>query len=145
MLLVDFLFIYHRFVGRNVEHVGLSNRILRMSKQKKQRYSGIVYSTDTDFEYDEVDGLEAVDTLPNSQQKLTVMLDRKARKGKAVTLVTGFVGSKDDLEALGKRLKQKCAVGGAVKDGEVIIQGDFRQRVVQLLAEEGYKVKISGG
>lgn len=117
-----------------------------MSKQKKQRYSGVVYSTDSDFEYENMDNeAESVDTLPNHQQKLTVMLDRKARKGKAVTLVTGFVGVKSDLEDLGKRLKQKCAVGGAVKDGEIIIQGDFRQRILQLLTEEGYKVKQSGG
>ncbi len=115
-----------------------------MSKQKKQRYSGIVYSTDESFAYEEQNGLDEPQTLPNHQQKLTVMLDRKARKGKAVTLVTGFVGSQEHLEVLGKHLKQKCAVGGAVKDGEIIIQGDFRQRVAQLLQEEGYKVKIAG-
>ena len=115
-----------------------------MSKQKKQQYSGIVYSTDASFEYDEANGMSEPDTLPNHQQKLTVMLDRKARKGKAVTLVTGFVGTKEDLEALGKRLKQRCAVGGAAKDGEIIIQGDFRQRIAQLLDEDGYKTKIAG-
>jgi len=103
-----------------------------------------VYSTDTNFAYDESGAGEEAETLPNNQQRLTVMLDRKARKGKAVTLVTGFVGSKEDLEALGKRLKQYCAVGGAAKDGEIIIQGDFRQRVAQLLGDEGYKVKIAG-
>lgn len=115
-----------------------------MSKQKKQQYNGIVYSTDTSFEYENAHGMSEPETLPNQQQKLTVMLDRKARKGKAVTLVTGFVGTKDDLEALGKHLKQRCAVGGATKDGEIIIQGDFRQRIAQLLAEAGYKTKIAG-
>lgn len=118
--------------------------LIRMGKQKKQRYSGIVYSTDESFAYQDADDTHVADTLPANQQKLTVMLDRKARKGKAVTLVTGFVGSKEDLEALGKRLKQQCGVGGAAKDGEIIIQGDFRQRVAQLLAEEGYKAKIAG-
>lgn len=116
-----------------------------MIKQKKQRYSGVVYSTDADFEYNGHETTDEVGTLPNNQQKLTVMLDRKARKGKAVTRVTGFVGATADLEMLGKRLKQKCAVGGAVKDGEIIIQGDFRQRIIQLLSEEGFKAKISGG
>lgn len=117
---------------------------MQMSKQKKQRYSGIVYSTDESFAYEALDASGEPETLPNHQQKLTVMLDRKTRKGKAVTLVAGFVGSKEDLETLGKRLKQRCAVGGAVKDGEIIIQGEFRQRVAQLLQEEGYKVKIAG-
>lgn len=112
--------------------------------KKKQRYSGIVYSTDDTFAYQEADAFE-VETLPNHKQQLRVMLDKKMRGGKTVTLVTGFVGSSDDLEALGKRLKQKCGVGGSTKDGEIIVQGDFRQRILQLLNDEGYRVKLAGG
>jgi len=112
--------------------------------KKKQRYSGIVYSTDETFAYQETDSA-AVETLPNHKQQLRVMLDRKMRGGKTVTLVTGFVGTADDLEALGKRLKQKCGVGGSAKDGEIIVQGDFRQRILQLLSDDGYRVKLAGG
>ena len=112
--------------------------------KKKQRYSGIVYSTDEHFDYQDGEADE-VETLPNSRQDLRVMLDRKMRGGKTVTLVRGFVGAPADLEALGKKLKQKCGVGGGVKDGEIIVQGDFKQRVVQLLQEEGYRVKPVGG
>jgi len=112
--------------------------------KKKQRYSGIVYSTDDHFEYEE-DAVTEVATLPNPKQQLRVMLDRKMRGGKTVTLVTGFVGTSDDLEALGKQLKQKCGVGGSVKDGEIIVQGDFRQRILQLLTDDGYRAKLVGG
>lgn len=112
--------------------------------KKKQQYSGIVYSTDETFAYQEADNAE-VETLPNHKQQLRVMLDRKMRGGKTVTLVTGFVGTSDDLEALGKMLKQKCGVGGSAKDGEIIVQGDFRQRILQLLSEDGYRVKLAGG
>lgn len=112
--------------------------------KKKQRYSGIVYSTDATFAYQEADSAE-VETLPNHKQQLRVMLDRKMRGGKTVTLVTGFVGTSDDLEALGKKLKQKCGVGGSTKDGEIMVQGDFRQRILQLLSDDGYRVKLAGG
>ncbi|SRR5690606_2563371 len=112
--------------------------------KKKQRYSGIVYSTDEDFSFQESEADE-VETLPNRQQDLRVMLDRKMRGGKTVTLVKGFVGAPADLELLGKKLKQKCGVGGSVKDGEIIVQGDFKQRIVQLLLDEGYRVKPVGG
>jgi len=112
--------------------------------KKKQRYSGIVYSTAEDFSFQESEA-DDVETLPNRQQDLRVMLDRKMRGGKTVTLVTGFVGSAADLELLGKRLKQKCGVGGSTKDGEIIVQGDFKQRIVQLLLDEGYRVKPVGG
>lgn len=116
-----------------------------MGKNKKKNITGVVYSTDPDFTYasDESDEQDA-DLLP-SQQNLRVSLDKKQRGGKAVTLVTGFIGSEDALVALGKRLKQKCGVGGSVKEGVVLIQGDFRNQVMELLSGEGYRVKQSGG
>ena len=114
-----------------------------MSNDWKDRL-GMVYSTNPDYEY-EHGGREEQETLPPQQQNLRVMLDRKKRKGKAVTLVTGFVGSTDDLKDLGKILKSKCGVGGTAKDGEILIQGDFCNRVLEILKNEGYKVKRSGG
>jgi translation initiation factor 1 len=105
---------------------------------------GVVYSTNSDFKYDKEDQNEP-DTLPANQQKLIVQLDEKNRKGKAVTLVTGFTGSTEDLEVLGKLLKTKCGVGGTAKDGKILIQGDFRDKVMQILSTEGFKVKRSGG
>lgn len=113
-------------------------------KKKKQQFEGIVYSTADDFEYVEAGGEEG-QTLPAKQQKLKVLLDRKARKGKTVTIVKGFVGTEDDLNLLAKKLKQKCGVGGATKDGEMLIQGDFKQKIFDLLKEEGYGVKLVGG
>ena len=105
---------------------------------------GMVYSTNPDFEYNHGEEAEE-ETLPAHQQKLIVSLDKRNRKGKAVTLVTGFTGSEDDLKELGKMLKTKCGVGGTVKDGEIMIQGDFRDKVMELLQGEGYKAKRSGG
>lgn len=97
----------------------------------------VVYSTNPDFAY-ETEQEEETATLPANQQKLRVQLDRKNRGGKVVTLVTGFVGSDDDLKELGRLLKSKCGVGGSAKDGEIIVQGDFKQKVVELLKKEGY-------
>ncbi len=114
-----------------------------MAKDWKDRL-GVVYSTNQDYRYEKSDGEEAI-TPPPQQQDLRVSLDRKNRKGKAVTLVTGFAGSEADLKDLGKYLKSRCGVGGTVKDGEIIIQGDFCQRVMDLLIEQKYRVKRSGG
>ena len=101
---------------------------------------GVVYSTSDDFTYD-YDGDKESDTLPVAAQKLIVSLDKKQRGGKQVTLVNGFIGIEEDLKALGKMLKTKCGVGGSAKQGEIIIQGDFRDRVKELLQKEGYKVR----
>ena len=97
----------------------------------------VVYSTNPDFNY-EMDDEEEQATLQPSQQRLRVQLDRKNRGGKVVTHITGFVGTEDDLKELGKFLKSKCGVGGSAKDGEVIVQGDFKQKVLELLKKEGY-------
>lgn len=104
---------------------------------------GVVYSTSSDFDYAYRQDEEAA-TLPPQQQQLKVLLDKSGRAGKQVTLVTGFIGTANDLETLGKTLKNKCGTGGSVKDGEIIIQGDFRDRVVQLLVKDGYKAKRVG-
>lgn len=118
-----------------------------MSKQKKNTFndfSGVMFSTDPDFVYENHEA-EEQETLPNAQQDLRVMLDRKNRGGKTVTLITGFVGTDADLEKLTKTLKTKCGVGGSAKDGEVILQGDFKEKAFLFLQKEGYKVKKSGG
>ena len=101
---------------------------------------GVVYSTNPDFQYTEAEE-EQVKTLTPSSQRLIVSLDRRARAGKQVTLVKGFVGSEEDLAALGKSLKVKCGVGGTAKDGEITLQGDLRDKVVALLQSMSYKAK----
>ncbi|MGX7687188.1 translation initiation factor [Flectobacillus roseus] len=110
-----------------------------MSKNKKIPL-GVVYSTNPDFEY-EFEEKEVAETLPPNQQNLKALLDKKARAGKQVTLVTGFVGNEEDLNTLGKKLKNLCGCGGSVKDGEIILQGDFREKVVTWLTQQGYKAK----
>ena len=101
---------------------------------------GVVFSTNPDFTYEE-EGVEEEATLEPSRQNLIVSIDRKGRGGKQVTLVTGFIGTADDLAELGRTLKVKCGVGGSAKDGEITIQGDFRDRVTALLKDMGYKAK----
>ncbi|MDD2489086.1 MAG: translation initiation factor [Bacteroidales bacterium] len=114
-----------------------------MAKKEKNRV-GIVYSTNPSFQY-EVDEPQNSETLPPQQQNLRVQLDKKQRGGKKVTLITGFIGSEEDIATLGKMLKTKCGVGGNTKDGEILIQGDHREKVMELLLAQGYKVKRVGG
>jgi translation initiation factor 1 len=114
-----------------------------MGKNKKNRID-VVYSTNPNFNFDHEEELEE-ETLDPGNQLLYVSIDRKQRGGKEVTLVEGFVGTDDDLKDLGKLLKSKCGVGGTAKDGEIIIQGKFKDKVAELLEAEGYRVKKKGG
>ena len=114
-----------------------------MSKNKKIPL-GVVYSTNQDFEYS-FDNEEVTETLSPEKQKLKIQLDKKSRAGKQVTLVTGFVGSGDDLEILAKKLKNLCGCGGSAKDGEILIQGDVRDKVLNWLIAQSYKAVKSGG
>lgn len=111
---------------------------------KKKEKQNIVYSTNPDFQY-QFEEEEGAETLPKNQQKLYVSIDKKQRAGKEVTLVEGFIGSEEDLKDLGKFLKNKCGVGGTVKDMEIIIQGNFKDKIFDLLVKEGYSVKKKGG
>lgn len=104
---------------------------------------GMVYSTNPDFEYRTGEEEEPA-TLPPARQDLRVWLDRRQRGGKVVTLVRGFVGTAEDLSALARLLKTRCGVGGAVKEGEILIQGDHRERVVEILLKAGYRCKKAG-
>lgn len=114
-----------------------------MANDWKERL-GTVYSTNPDFQYEtESDGV--AETLPPNKQDLRVQLDSKQRNGKKATLITGFVGKDDDLKTLAKILKTKCGVGGSAKEGEILIQGDFCVKVIDILKAENYKVKRSGG
>lgn len=115
----------------------------KMAKKSKGRIN-VVYSTNPDYDYE--DELEDnPETLPNNQQNLKVYHDRKARKGKTATIVDGFIGTPEDLKDLEKMLKAKCGVGGSSKDGQIIIQGELRDKIHDILQNEGFKVKKSGG
>lgn len=111
-----------------------------MAENDWKKRLGVVFSTNPDFAYEE-ESVQEEETLEPSHQNLIVSIDRKGRAGKQVTLVTGFVGKAEDLSELGRTLKVKCGVGGSAKDGEITIQGDFRDRVTALLKDMGYKAK----
>ncbi|HWI90812.1 MAG TPA: translation initiation factor [Flavisolibacter sp.] len=108
-----------------------------MSKKNKSDKNGFVYSTNPDFKFENEEERSA-DTLPAKQQKLRIRLDTKHRGGKTVTLIEGFIGKEEDLEDLGKKLKNYCGTGGSAKDREIIIQGDQRDKVLQWLQKNNY-------
>jgi translation initiation factor 1 len=110
-------------------------------KNNWKNRDGVVYSTEDTFQY-QYEGEEEAQTLPPDKQNLRVQLDKSGRAGKQVTLVTGFIGADTDLQDLGKKLKAKCGVGGSAKDGEILIQGDQREKIAAALRKEGYKVRV---
>ena len=103
---------------------------------------GFVFSTNESFEFDKEDNQE---TLAPNKQFLEALFSNKGRGGKTVTVITGFIGSEEDLKALGKMLKTKCGVGGSIKDNEIIIQGKYRDKIMEILKKEGYNIKRVGG
>lgn len=111
-----------------------------MSQKPKNR-SGVVYSTNPDYQYQHEQSEES-ETLPPQKQKLVVRIERKDRGGKTVTIVENFIGRSSDLETLGRQLKAKCGTGGSVKDGVILVQGDFRKRIAEILIGQGFKVSV---
>lgn len=116
-----------------------NHKIEKMNDWKERL--GVVYSTNSDYQYQKDESDDETQTLIAAKQRLRVAIDKRNRGGKKVTIVADFVGSTEDLEVLGKTLKTKCGVGGSVKDGEIIIQGDFRDKIVDLLLAMGYKAR----
>ncbi|MCY7351767.1 MAG: translation initiation factor [Cytophagaceae bacterium] len=110
------------------------------SNQSSTSNGGIVFSTNPDFQY-QTNESAPEQSLPPKQQNLRVQFDKKSRGGKQVTLVTGFIGNETDLNELGKRLKTLCGTGGSVKDGEILVQGDFREKILNWLTQQGYRAK----
>ena len=127
---------YFHFSTKSTNFVIELNK-LQMNKNTWKDRLNVVYSTNPDFRYETAE-TEEQNTLPKEKQSLRVQLDKRNRGGKQVSLITGFIGKNDDLEALGKLLKTKCGVGGSVKDSEIIIQGDFRNKIIEILHKEGY-------
>ncbi|MDR2564020.1 MAG: translation initiation factor [Prevotellaceae bacterium] len=113
-----------------------------MNKNDWKERLNVVYSTNPDFKYETNNQDSKAETLQASKQKLFVSLDKKQRRGKKVTLITGFVGTDEDLKKLSKELKTLCGTGGGAKDEEIIVQGDFRDKVVEFLLKRGYKAKL---
>ena len=125
----------------------LRQKRTQMAKKENNDWKerlNIVYSTNPDYAYQKEEQ-EEQETLEPHKQILRISIDRKKRKGKSVTLIEGFIGTDDDLKDLAKTLKTKCGVGGSAKDGEIIIQGEFRQKIAELLTQAGYKTKLIGG
>jgi len=120
-----------------MSYLWVSLKQIHMKNNDWKDRLNVVYSTNPDYQYENI-GEEEEETLPKNQQKLRVSMEKKGRGGKTVTLVRGFIGTEDDLKELGKLLKTKCGVGGSAKEGEIIIQGDFKQRIIDLLKAEGY-------
>ena len=127
-----------------VQKTGFFLKLMSKKNNDWKKRDGVVYSTADSFEYNLGEEGET-ETLSPTQQKLKVLLDKKARAGKQVTLVEGFIGTEEDLKELGKLLKNKCGVGGTAKDGEILIQGDHRDKVLQVLLQAGYGAKKAGG
>jgi len=115
-----------------------------MAKDKKIHAQGVVYSTNADYKY-VISGADEPDTLPPGKQDLRVMLDKKLKGGKKATMVTGYIGKDEDLAALAKKLKNLCAAGGSSGNGEILVQGDCRQKIMDFFIKNGYKAKQSGG
>ncbi len=120
----------------------LNCRAMAKKTNSLEDLGGFVFSTNENFEFDT--DSESIETLTPNKQRLEAHLDKKNRAGKVATVIKGFQGTEDDLKVLGKLLKTKCGVGGAVKDNEIIIQGNFRDKVMQILQAEGYNVKRVG-
>lgn len=115
-----------------------------MAKKNKKEWVNIVYSTNEGYNFEDEGDFEE-ETLPPSEQTLRVLVDKKQRKGKVATIIEGFVGTTEDLKQLAKELKASCGVGGSAKEGEIIIQGDFRNKIMEILQNKGYKTKRVGG
>jgi translation initiation factor 1 len=127
----------HKEGMKNVVYLITHLNIIHMKGNDWKDRLNIVYSTNRDFEYESYNE-EEEETLPKDQQKLRVSIEKKGRGGKTVTLIKGFVGTEDDLKELAKSLKSQCGVGGTAKEGEIIIQGEFKQRIIDILKTKGY-------
>ena len=127
----------HKVGMKNVVYLITHLNIIHMKGNDWKDRLNIVYSTNRDFEYESYNE-EEEETLPKEQQKLRVSIEKKGRGGKTVTLIKGFVGTEDDLKELAKSLKSQCGVGGTAKEGEIIIQGEFKQRIIDILKAKGY-------